>query len=220
MIAVTKAGSIAAGLLAIIYTSLSFIGASSVEALGQLENGGAVLSGASTHFFGAYGGLLLSLIVIGACLTTSIGLIISCSSYFNKLLPSISYKTFVILLSTISAIFANVGLTQLIAVSVPVLVAIYPFVVCLMALTFLHSFFNGRKEVYQGSMLFTSIVAISDALKAAGMSIVPIENLFTAILPLYEVGLGWIFPAIIGAVLGYVWGNFKKGKQQAANCTT
>ncbi|WP_339148496.1 MULTISPECIES: branched-chain amino acid transport system II carrier protein [unclassified Sutcliffiella] len=214
MIAVTKAGSIAAGLLAIIYTSLSYIGASSVETLGQLENGGAVLSGAATHFFGAYGGLLLSLIVIAACLTTSIGLIISCSSYFNKLLPNIPYKTFVIMLSTISAIFANVGLTQLIAVSVPVLVAIYPFVVCLMALTFLHSFFKGKKEVYQGSMIFTSVVAISDALKAAGMSIAAIENLFTAVLPLYEVGLGWILPAIIGGLLGYVWAQVKKEKPQ------
>ena len=214
MIAVTKAGSIAAGLLAIIYTSLSYIGASSVGALGLLENGGAVLSGASNHFFGAYGGLLLSLIVIAACLTTSIGLIISCSSYFNKLLPSISYKTFVILLSTISAIFANVGLTQLISVSVPVLVAIYPFVVCLMALTFLHSFFNGRKEVYQGSMILTSIVAFTDALKAAGMSIAPLENLFATILPLYEVGLGWIFPAIIGGLLGFVFRKVKKEKPQ------
>ncbi|WP_404348844.1 branched-chain amino acid transport system II carrier protein [Sutcliffiella horikoshii] len=214
MIAVTKAGSIAAGLLAIIYTSLSYIGASSVEALGLLENGGAVLSGASNHFFGAYGGLLLSLIVIAACLTTSIGLIISCSSYFNKLLPSISYKTFVILLSTISAIFANVGLTQLISVSVPVLVAIYPFVVCLMALTFLHSFFNGKKEVYQGSMILTSIVAFTDALKAAGMSIAPLENLFATILPLYEVGLGWIFPAIIGGLLGFVFRKVKKEKPQ------
>lgn len=214
MIAVTKAGSIAAGLLAIIYTSLSYIGASSVEALGLLENGGAVLSGASNHFFGAYGGLLLSLIVIGACLTTSIGLIISCSSYFNKLLPSISYKTFVILLSTISAIFANVGLTQLISVSVPVLVAIYPFVVCLMVLTFLHSFFNGRKEVYQGSMIFTSVVAFTDALKAAGMSIAPLEELFATVLPLYEVGLGWIFPAIIGGLLGFIWGKVKKEQPQ------
>ncbi len=214
MIAVTKAGSIAAGLLAIIYTSLSYIGASSVGALGLLENGGAVLSGASNHFFGAYGGLLLSLIVIAACLTTSIGLIISCSSYFNKLLPSISYKTFVILLSTISAIFANVGLTQLISVSVPVLVAIYPFVVCLMALTFLHSFFNGKKEVYQGSMILTSIVAFTDALKAAGMSIAPLENLFATILPLYEVGLGWIFPAIIGGLLGFVFRKVKKEKPQ------
>jgi LIVCS family branched-chain amino acid:cation transporter len=215
MIAVTKAGGIAAGLLAIIYTSLSYIGASSVEEFGLLENGGVVLSSASNHYFGAYGGILLSLIVLGACLTTSIGLITSCSSYFNKLIPSISYKTFVIILSTVSAIFANVGLTQLIAVSVPVLVAIYPFVVCLMALTFLHPLFKGMQEVYQGSMIFTSIIAVFDALNAAGISFAPINDLFATILPLYGVGLGWILPAIVGAVLGYVWGKFIKGKSQA-----
>jgi LIVCS family branched-chain amino acid:cation transporter len=216
MIAVTKAGSIAAALLAIIYTSLSYIGASSVEVFGLLDNGGAVLSGASNHYFGAYGGMLLSLIVLGACLTTSIGLITSCSSYFNKLIPSISYKTFVIMLSVVSAIFANVGLTQLIAVSVPVLVAIYPFVVCLMALTFFHPLFKGMKEVYQGSMILTSIVAVFDALNAAGISFVPINDLFAAILPLYGVGLGWILPAIVGAVLGYIWGKLTKSKSQPA----
>ncbi|WP_071394018.1 branched-chain amino acid transport system II carrier protein [Bacillus tuaregi] len=204
MSAVAKAGLIAAGLLAVIYTSLTFIGASSVKEIGLLDNGGAVLSGAANHYFGSYGGILLSLIVIGACLTTSIGLITSCSTYFNKLLPSISYAKFVIILSIFSAGIANFGLNQLISISVPVLVAIYPLAVCLMALTFLHSFFKGRKEVYQWSMGLTFIVALFDGLNAAGISFAPINDLFTSILPLYSQGLGWIVPAIIGALIGYV----------------
>ncbi|WP_078382491.1 branched-chain amino acid transport system II carrier protein [Sutcliffiella halmapala] len=206
MLAVTKAGLIASALLAIIYTSLSYIGASSVEMFGLLENGGAVLSGASNHFFGSYGGILLSLIVFGACLTTSIGLVIACSTYFHKLLPSISYQSFVIIFSIASATFANVGLSQLIAISVPVLVAIYPLVICLMVLTFLHPLFKGMKQVYQGSMLFTSIVALFDGLNAAGIKFAPINDLFATILPLYGVGLGWMLPAVVGGIVGFVWG--------------
>ncbi|WP_257351676.1 branched-chain amino acid transport system II carrier protein [Pseudalkalibacillus decolorationis] len=216
MTAVTKAGLIAAALIGIIYTSLSFIGASSVEGLGQLANGGAVLSGVSNHYFGSYGGILLSLIVCGACLTTSIGLITSCASYFSKLLPSISYNKFVIIFSVFSAGFANFGLNELIAISVPVLVAIYPLAICLMALTFLHPLFKGKKEVYQGSMLLTFIVALFDGLNAAGITIAPINDLFATTLPMYEVGLGWIAPAIVGGVLGYVFGLVTKSKSHSA----
>lgn len=62
--------------------------------------------------------------MIVACLTTSKGLVTACSSYFHKLFPKVSYKTFAISLSIFSAIVANIGLTQLIAISVPVLTAI------------------------------------------------------------------------------------------------
>ena len=67
MVSTAKAGLIAAALLAIIYTALTYMGASSVEELGYLENGGAVLSGIANYYFGSYGGVLLGLIVIAAC---------------------------------------------------------------------------------------------------------------------------------------------------------
>nr|WP_272899217.1 branched-chain amino acid transport system II carrier protein [Caldalkalibacillus salinus] len=210
IMAVTKAGVIAAALLGIIYTSLSYIGASSVDSLGLLDNGGAVLASVSNHYFGSYGSILLSLIVTGACLTTSIGLITSCSSYFSKLLPSMSYNKLVIIFSVFAAGLANFGLNELIAISVPVLVAIYPLAICLMTLTFLHPLFKGKKEVYQGSILLTLVVAIFDGLNAAGMAIAPINNLFTTILPMYEVGLGWIAPAIVGAICGYIFCVLRK----------
>lgn len=199
-----KAGLIAAGLLAVIYTALTYIGASSVGKLGLLDNGGTVLSGVSTHYFGPNGRLLLGLIVVAACLTTSIGLITACSSYFHKIFPSISYKKIAIILSVFSALFANVGLMKLIAISVPVLTAIYPIAICLIFLTFLDSVFNGRSEVYIGCIGMTFIVSLFDGLNAAGFTIKIIDDLFTTILPLYSVGLGWILPAIVGGILGYL----------------
>ncbi|WP_282172051.1 branched-chain amino acid transport system II carrier protein [Cytobacillus firmus] len=213
MVSIAKAGVIASGLLAVIYTSLSFIGASSVTGLGALDNGGAVLSGTSAHYFGSFGALLLSVIVFGACLTTSIGLITACSSYFNKLMPKVSYKMFVVVLSIFSAVFANFGLSQLITISVPVLVGIYPLAIALMALTFLHPFFKGRKEVYQGSMLFTFVVSLFDGLNAAGITFAPINDLFSAILPLYDVGLGWIVPSLAGGLIGLAIAVIKGSSQ-------
>lgn len=199
-----KAGLIAAGLLAIIYTALTYIGASSVGKLGLLDNGGTVLSGVSTYYFGPNGRLLLGLIVVAACLTTSIGLITACSSYFHKIFPSISYKKIAIILSVFSALFANVGLMKLIAISVPVLTAIYPIAICLIFLTFLNSVFNDRSEVYIGCIGLTFIVSLFDGLNAAGITIKFIDDLFNTILPMYSVGLGWILPAIVGGILGYL----------------
>ncbi|MFA1714914.1 branched-chain amino acid transport system II carrier protein [Peribacillus frigoritolerans] len=199
-----KAGLIAATLLVIVYASITYVGATSVEKLGQLGNGGDVLAQASNHFFGPAGAVLLGLIVIAACLTTSIGLITACATYFNKILPAVSYKSYVVIFSVFSAAVANVGLTKLISITVPVLTALYPVAIVLIVLTFFHSLFKGKSEVYLGSLLLTAIISIMDGIVASGIKLDAVSDLFTQYLPLYSVGVGWVIPAIIGGVLGYM----------------
>ncbi|MFE4812464.1 branched-chain amino acid transport system II carrier protein [Peribacillus simplex] len=199
-----KAGLIAATLLVIVYASITYVGATSVEKLGQLGNGGDVLAQASNHFFGPAGAVLLGLIVIAACLTTSIGLITACATYFNKILPAVSYKSYVVIFSVFSAAVANVGLTKLISITVPVLTALYPVAIVLIVLTFFHSLFKGKSEVYLGSLLLTAIISIMDGIVASGIKMEAVSDLFTQYLPLYSVGVGWVIPAIIGGVLGYM----------------
>ncbi|MET1181056.1 branched-chain amino acid transport system II carrier protein [Peribacillus simplex] len=199
-----KAGLIAASLLVIVYTALTYVGATSVEKLGQLDNGGDVLAQASNHFFGPAGAVLLGLIVIAACLTTSIGLITACATYFNKILPAVSYKSYVVIFAVFSAAVANVGLTKLISITVPVLTALYPVAIVLIVLTFFHSFFKGKSEVYLGSLLLTAIISIMDGIVASGIKMEVVSDLFNQYLPLYSVGVGWVIPAIIGGVLGYM----------------
>ncbi|MGX9134895.1 branched-chain amino acid transport system II carrier protein [Rummeliibacillus sp. JY-2-4R] len=203
LIVCAKAATIAAIILATVYTALTYIGATSVEKLGSLDNGGTILAKVSEYYFGTYGGILLGLMITVACLTTSVGLITSCSAFFHKLLPKISYKTIAIILSIFSAVVANIGLTQLIAISVPVLTAIYPLAIVLIFLTFLHPFFKGKAEVYQGSLFFTFIISFFDGLNGAGIHFSSIDYFFNAILPMYDIGLGWIIPAIIGGFIGY-----------------
>ncbi|MFP3511723.1 branched-chain amino acid transport system II carrier protein [Peribacillus sp. SIMBA_075] len=210
-----KAGLIAASLLVIVYTALTYVGATSVEKLGHLDNGGDVLAQASHHFFGPAGAVLLGLIVIAACLTTSIGLITACSTYFNKILPVISYKSFVVIFSVFSAAVANVGLTKLISITVPVLTALYPVAIVLIVLTFFHSFFKGKSEVYLVSLLLTAIISIMDGLMASGIKMETVSDLFIQYLPLYSVGVGWVIPAIIGGLLGYMISLMKRDPEEA-----
>jgi len=211
MISTGKVALVAGVLLAVIYSSLAFLGATSVEGLGFLDNGGSILSAASQHFFGWYGKVILAVIVIAACLTTSIGLITSCASYFTKLIPALSYKKWAVVFTVFSAVISNFGLSSIISFSIPVLVALYPLAICLMALTFLHPLFKGRKEVYQVSILVTLILSVNDGLNAAGVKIAALNDFLASVLPLYSVGLGWIVPAIVGGVIGYLISIIKHG---------
>jgi len=210
MVSSVKVALIAGVLLAIIYTSLAYLGGISVEVLGHLDNGGAILASASQYYFGSYGKVLLALIVIAACLTTSIGLITSCAAYFNKLFPSVSYRRWAIIFTIFSAGVSNFGLSTLIEISVPVLSLLYPLAICLIALTFLHPLFKGKKEVYQLSILLTFIVSLVDNLDAVGIKMQGVENLFTAFVPLYSLGLGWVVPAVVGGIIGYILSLFRK----------
>lgn len=206
-----KCGLIAAAGLAAVYISLAYLGATSVSQVGYLDNGGSVLSESVTVLFGSLGNVILSTAITFACLTTSIGLVSACGNFFSKIFPKVSYKLIITVICLFSLVVANVGLTNLIAFSVPVLVGIYPLAIVLIVLSFLHQYFKGAPEVYIGSLILTTIISIADGLKAGGLLPVTIDESLIAIIPLYEYGIGFIVPAIIGGIIGFF---FSSGRTQ------
>jgi LIVCS family branched-chain amino acid:cation transporter len=203
------AGILAAAGLAFVYISLSFIGATSPDAIGVRENGGAIISAAAQHLYGPFGTIILALIIALACITTSVGLVSSCSEFFSEIFPRFSYRSNVIAFSLFSMLIANIGLTQLIQFSLPVLVIIYPLAILLIALSFLHEWFGGYSSVYVGALVGTGFISIFDGLKAANLSLESIE-LLLSYLPLQAQGLGWIVPAILGGIIGYLFKEKRK----------
>ncbi len=201
-----KAGLIASTGLIFVYVSLAFIGASSVPTTGYLDNGGAILSSTASVLFGSLGKIVLGLAITFACLTTSVGLVSACGNYLSKAIPRLSYKHVILILSIFSACVANFGLTQLISVSVPVLIAIYPLAIVLILLSFLDYCLPIKSTVYIISLAATSIFSIIDGLKAAGVNM---EGLNLDFIPLFSIGIGWLVPAIVGAVIGYLISIFK-----------
>ncbi|MCU6713197.1 branched-chain amino acid transport system II carrier protein [Paenibacillus sp. J5C_2022] len=197
-----QATLIAASMLAVIYTSLTYIGAISVSTFGILANGGEVLNLVTSHYFGTFGGIVLGIIVLLACLTTSIGLTTACSSYFQTIIPGMSYKQLCIVLSVVSALLANIGLEQLIHFSVPVLSILYPLAIVLILLTFMHHLFKGKRAVYGISLLLTFLVSLVDGLNDTPLGIEQLSGFFNRFLPLYDIGLGWLIPACAGALIG------------------
>ena len=200
----TVAGAVAAACLAVVYLLIGYMGATSVAGLGLQENGAAVLSKTAQHYFGMGGNVLLSAIVFLACLSTAVGLIISCSEYFNRLLPAISYKTFVVIFTLVSMAFANKGLSGIISISVPVLMLLYPLTVVIILLAFLNNWFGGSRVVYVCTIFATLVVGVLDAWKAAFNFAPETAALINSIFPLYDIGMGWLLPASIGFVLGLV----------------
>lgn len=198
-----KAGIIAGALLAVIYAMLAHLGATSVGKFGFSENGAQTLTNITAYIFGKPGAVLLALIFTLACLTTCVGLITSCSQYFTTLTKKISYKKWVIILTVFSLLIANMGLTKILSISVPILNAIYPISIMLIVLAMFDFIFNGNRYIYGLTILFTGIVSIIDSLGQVGLKIDSLAKLIS-FLPLYKEGLAWIVPAMLGIILGVI----------------
>jgi branched-chain amino acid:cation transporter, LIVCS family len=201
-ITIVSAFIAAAGLL-LVYVALAYLGASSVS-LGMEANGGVILTNVVSHLFGDLGLVLLGLAIACACLTTSVGLVAACGTFFStKVFPSISYKKMVLVFCVVSFFIANIGLTQLNALALPMLIAIYPIAIVLIVLSLVEHYVRVPVFVYIGGMIGAFLVSIFDAIKSANFSIDPVVSILKYI-PLFNVGMGWLVPAIIGMAIGYM----------------
>lgn len=195
--------------LALVYLSLGYIGSSSFKTIGASEDGAQIITEAAHVLYGQFGNILLTAVIVLACLTTSIGLLTAASEYFHKVIPALSYKKWVWVFAIFTTFIANIGLQQLITFSLPVLFFIYPPAIILMLLTLASKWFGDSKYVYLFGMLFTAIWSLYDGLAAAGIEPKWYESIVST-MPLYEMGLGWLVPGIIGAVLGFIISLFIK----------
>ncbi len=187
-------------LLAVIYLILGYLGASS-SSLGQAENGAIILSNIMTYLFGQSGTLLLGIVFTLACFCVSIGLITSCSQFFSSVITKVSYKAWVIILAVISTAIANLGLAQILQISVPILGMVYPIAIVLILLGLLDDLIKQNRYIYISVIGFVTVFSIIDTINN-----VFLENTLSGvldILPFYIEGIGWIIPALIGLIVGY-----------------
>lgn len=210
-----KAGVIAGVCLMAIYAILAHLGATASDKFGTTENGAQTLTNAVTYIFGKPGAVLLALIFTLACLTTCVGLISSCSQYFSTLTKKVSYLWWVSILTFSSMVLANMGLTKILSVSVPLLNAIYPMAIMLIVLGIFNKFFKGNSITYSLTMLFTGLVSVINALEQCGINF-GFVSAFCEKLPLYAEGLGWVVPALLACILGVL---LTKIKETSVNIT-
>ncbi|WP_416353218.1 branched-chain amino acid transport system II carrier protein [Agrilactobacillus fermenti] len=199
-------------LMGILYTLLTLLGTMSLGQFKPAANGGVILAQTAHYYFREMGSALLAAIVILACLKTAIGLITSFGETFTELFPKWAYGVVVLVASILPMIFANVGLTKMIAYSLPVLFFIYPLAIMLILAGILAPLLKVEQTwFYRLPIIFVVIPAILDGLQNAPKAWT--QALFVqqllhlrGSLPFSEVGLSWVIPGLIGLILGYLLG--------------
>lgn len=172
-----KAAFIAALGLSAIYSGFIYLGATSNAPI-DIERT-ALLNLITKSLLGNYGVALLSIIVSLACLTTSIGLIVSVSSYFEEVLNyKVKYNVVVLVVISISYAISQLGVDKIINYALPILLVFYPLLITVLFLTLS----KASPVVSKYTTYTTFVVSIID-------QIYP--------LPLHNQGFAWLIPALI-----------------------
>ncbi|WP_414052549.1 branched-chain amino acid transport system II carrier protein [Macrococcus animalis] len=203
------AGIIAAIALGFIYLTLGWIGSHyhlSAEQLAhieknQLDLGTYILTHVADDTFGVFGKLLIGIIVSLACLTTSTGLVVAVSEYFNEVYSKIPYKVYAVIFTLFSFILANQGLKTVIDKSVPVLMILYPIAMTLVLIMLFAKFVPTPNLAFQIPIILVTIVSILSVISTQ-FKVLPFMNA----LPLKAQSMEWLLFAIVGYIIGYVLG--------------
>ena len=199
-------------LLALVYSSLTYAGATVSTVYDSTIQRPALLIGLIEQLLGSFGKVAMGIAVSFACLTTSVGLITTCGHYFSTLTNGkLEYKKIVIVSVVISFLLSLLGVDALLQLAVPVLSAIYPMVI---ALIFLSIF--DRYIVYNwtytgavvGAFFIGGIQAIHLFSQMQGGNFLSELAAWTNTLPLNQFGFEWLVPAIIGSVVFTVISKF------------
>ena len=185
------AAVLAGVLLLCVYMGLAYLGAT-VSAQYTSDIGRAQLIMALVEALMGKVGVILFGVVVGlACVTTAIALTSSAAASFAELCRGkVSYKVFVIAICVFSAVVSNLGLDRIVAVAAPVLDVIYPPTLVLIFISLLAPRLPDR--VSRGAAIGALLTSVLCALNANGIHIP-----FMANLPLYDLGLSWLLPAVI-----------------------
>jgi len=191
--------------LTLVYISLFKLGLGSHEVAANAANGAVILHAYVQHAFGDLGSLFLAGLIFLACMVTAIGLTCACAEYFTEL-TGLPYKLLVFILIGFSLLISNLGLTKLIAFSVPVLSAIYLPAIVVIMMSFFWKYWNKPSTVVSSVTAVAFLFGIIEALKAAGFS----EQLpqFINNLPLNEQNLAWLLPLLVVLVIAIAVDRF------------
>lgn len=206
---VLSSGVLTGILMAVIYVVTILMGAQSRGLFEISENGGIALAQISNHYLKSAGSIVLALTITCACLKTSIGLVTSCSDAFVRMFPNgPSYRKWAVFFTVFSFGVSNFGLSTIIDYSLPVLMFLYPLAITLIVLALIGKVFEHDRVVYVWVTIFTGISAWFDFVKALPKGVqqcLHLDGMVTFarnILPLYDLNLGWIVPAILGFAVG------------------
>ena len=204
---VWMAGAAVAVLMGGLYLGLALLGnhfpiPQSVYEDASVNLGAYVLSQTSFQIFGTVGMAFLAVMVTLTCFTTTVGLIAAVSTFFAEEFPVLSYKKYVTLICLVSLVLANLGLNQIIQVTLPLLLFVYPIAISVVMLTIINKFVGLSKLGMRCTVTAAGLVSAIDI--AAQFFHLDGAAALIQGLPLGDSGLGWLVPVLICLVLSLV----------------
>ncbi len=207
-------GIFAGIILSIIYIMLAFIGSKTAGIYQGCDNGAVILRGVTHSLFGDFGAIFIALVFTLACLTTCVGLITSISNFFQEKLPKVHYKWWVLIITLGSFGICNLGLNQILEISIPVLNAIYPMSIVLILLGTFDFLYKDNKFIYPITIFSTGVISIMFAIdQALGFKTGGFHEGMSYLWG-YKIGFGWVIIAAIAIIISIILGLLFKKKSK------
>lgn len=190
------AGFVAGGLLLAVYAMLGHAGALTGAAVPGLATGADVLTVLADRLLAKLALCSLPLFLCWPALTpvwASLPVWGSTSTPWCPLCPTRPLPDF---FAAASMLLSNLGLADILRLSVPVLNALYPVAILLICLSFVPGLEQRHPLVYPLCIGCTALQSVASALPLG-----PLSALAKA-LPFGAVGFGWVLPAAVGILAG------------------
>ena len=197
-----KAGIIAILGLTFVYGGLGYLGATGGSLFPKDISKTDLIMNIANNSLKSFGELGLGLAVALACLTTAVGLTATTGQYFSQISNGkLKYEVVVTITILFSAIMSYKGVEFIISFAEPILVFMYPIVIVLILLTALFGDGLENDNVYKYAVYATLVISSIEVLGKLGLE----TNLtkLVGMLPLASSGFSWVFPALIGGIIGY-----------------
>ena len=199
-----RAGILAGVIIAGIYIMLSYMGMYSSGVYELHENGAWTIRSIVYQLFGNTGAILVAAIFTLACLNTCVGLINSCSQFFSQQFRLLSHRQWVFAIVICAFFVCNMGLNAILSISVPILSAIYPAAIVLIMLAMTHKLWGNNRFIYPLTVLAVAAESVIYSLESLGVPLGVFSSILARILPLYDMGYGWLGVAVVMVVVSVV----------------
>ena len=210
-------GIVAFILLAVVYSTLAYSGASMSTVIDTTAQRAAMLTTIVKNLLGSWGQLAMGLAVCFACLTTAIGLTTTCGQYFEEVSKGkISYKKTILVTVAVEFIISLVGVDSLINLAVPVLTFIFPIMIALILFSAFDQYIP-YDWTYLGAVVGAGIVGLVQGINTLsqllGGNLLGDAVKLIGTFPLATYGLEWIVPTFVGALIFTIAAAIVKPKQ-------
>lgn len=210
---VAYAALIAGASLIFIYFCLFLVGAKSTWLVhGDITNGTQIINPYVVYHCGVAGKLLMSVLITIACIIAAIGISSSGSIFFNRII-GLKYSIMVFVINSVAFSLSTLGLTRLIAMSVPILLIIYPVFIILIIMSFFRNYVRSMPMVVGPACAVGLVCGFFDAFKSQGLEYL-VPSIYTH-LPFFGQGLAWITPCVTLVIIGLAFDYYSNKVSRA-----